>query len=133
MSQGQKMNKTVYDSRFFIEFFYTKDKEVISRLKELKKQKNKYISAIVIHEVHKFSILREGRDTAKLRVALMREEFQVIPVDEQLAQMSADLRVKYKLSMGDSMITTTAIMLKAVCFSDDPHFQQIKEIKTAWI
>jgi predicted nucleic acid-binding protein len=127
------MNKTVYDSRFFMDFFYTKDKEVISRLKELKKQKNKYISAIVIHEVYKFSILREGRDTAKLRASLMREEFQVIPVDEQLAQISADLRVKYKLSMGDSMIATTAIMLNAVCVSDDPHFQQIKEIKTAWI
>jgi predicted nucleic acid-binding protein len=35
--------------------------------------------------------------------------------------------------MGDSMIAATAFVLKAVCISDDPHFEQIKEIETAWI
>ena len=35
--------------------------------------------------------------------------------------------------MGDRMIAATASILKAVCFSDDPHFKQIKEIETNWI
>ena len=61
------------------------------------------------------------------------EEFEIVPVDDQIAQVSAELRHKYQLPMGDSMIAATALMLKAVCITDDPHFKQIKEIQTAWI
>ena len=35
--------------------------------------------------------------------------------------------------MGDSMIAATALVLKAVCITDDPHFKQIKEIETEWL
>ncbi len=71
--------------------------------------------------------------TAKLKVAFLKQEFKIIPVDNQIAEIFAELRQKYKLSMGDSMIASTALSLNAVCFSDDPHFSQIKEIKTVWI
>ena len=127
------MNKAVYDTRFFVEFFYSKDKELRKRIREKKQNKEKYISAVVIHELYHISLVREGRETAKLRAALMKKDFQVIPVDDELAQMSAELRHRYNLSMGDSMIAATAAMLNAVCVSDDPHFQQIQEIKTEWI
>ena len=127
------MNKAIYDTRFFVEFFYSKDKELRERIKNEKKHKEKYVSAVAIHELYSISLAREGRETAKLRVALMKKSFQVVPVDDQVAQMSAELRHKHNLSMGDSMIAATAAILNAVCVSDDPHFQQIKEIKTAWL
>ncbi len=128
-----KMNKAVYDSRFFVEFFYSKDNELRNRIREEKQHKEKYISSVVIHELYHISLAREGRETAKLRATIMKEDFKVIPVDDQIAQVSAELRHKYNLSMGDSMVAATAFTLKAVCVSDDPHFQQIKEIKTSWI
>jgi len=127
------MHKATYDTRFFVEFFYSKNQSQHSKLSEEKKRKEKYISAIVIHELYKLSLAREGRETAKLRATLMKKDFQVVPVDDQIAQISAELRQKYNLSMGDSMIAATASMLKAVCISDDPHFKQIKEIETTWI
>jgi predicted nucleic acid-binding protein len=37
---------------------------------------------------------------------------------------------KHGLLMGDSMIAATTASLKAVCTTDSPHFQQIKEIQT---
>ena len=83
--------------------------------------------------MYKLSLAREGRETARLRITLMKKDFQVVPVDDQIAQISAELRQKYDLSMGDSMIAATASLLKAVCISDDPHFKQIKEIETTWI
>jgi len=89
------MNKAVYDTRFFVEFFYSKDKELRKRIREEKQHKEKYISAVVIHELYHISLVREGRETAKVRATLMKKDFQVIPVDEQLAQMSAELRHKY--------------------------------------
>jgi bifunctional DNA-binding transcriptional regulator/antitoxin component of YhaV-PrlF toxin-antitoxin module len=63
-------------------------------------------------------------------VATMKEDFQVISVDDKIAQASAELRHKNNLSIGDSMIAATALMLKAVCNTNDPHFRQIKEIET---
>jgi len=127
------MNKAVYDTRFFVEFFYSKDNETRSRLRIEKTNREKFTSAVVVHELYSISLAHEGRETAKLRVALMKEGFQIIPVDSQLAQMSAELRQKYNLSMGDSMIAATALQLNAICISDDPHFKQIKEIKTRWL
>lgn len=127
------MNKAVYDSRFFVEVFYSKDHVLRQKIVEKKRIKDKYVSTIVIHEVYNLSLSKEGREVAELRAKLMKEEFQVIPVDYQIAQLSAELRHKYNLSMGDSMIAATASALKAVCISNDPHFKQIKEIETAWI
>jgi hypothetical protein len=37
------------------------------------------------------------------------------------------------LSIGDSMLATTAHVIKATCITDGPRFKQIKEIQTAWI
>jgi predicted nucleic acid-binding protein len=127
------MNKAVYDTRFFVEFYYSKDHTLRKRITEKKRFLTKYVSAIVIHEVYNLSITQAGRETATLRVSSIKAEFQVIPVDDQIAQVSAELGHKYHLSMGDSMIAATAATLKAVCISDDPHFKQIKEIEVEWI
>jgi predicted nucleic acid-binding protein len=127
------MNKAAYDSRFFIELFYSTDPNQRRKIEEKKRIKNKYISTVVIHEVYNASLARQGREVAQTRAATMKEDFQVIPVDYKIAQASAELRHKYNLSMGDSMIAATALALKAVCITDDPHFKQIKEIETAWI
>ena len=127
------MNKAVYDTRIFMEYFNSKDSALLEKIGKEKSRREKYVSAIVIHELYKLSLVNEGRETAKLKVAFLKQEFKIIPVDNQIAEISAELRQKYKLSMGDSIIAATALSLNAVCFSDDPHFSQIKEIKTVWI
>lgn len=126
------MNKAVYDTRFFVESYYSKDKSLLTKIKS-HKAKKRYISAIVIHEVYNLALAREGREVAKIKIAHLLKDFEVVPVDNQIAQTSAELRYKYQLSMGDSMIAAAALMLKAICISDDPHFKQINEIVTEWI
>ncbi len=126
------MNKAVYDTRFFAELFYSTNESFHKRILEQKFRK-RFTSAVVIHEIYRLALKREGRETARLKVTLIKKDFEVIPVDEQIAQASAELRHKYQLSMGDSMIAATALTLKAVCITDDPHFKQIKEIVTEWI
>jgi predicted nucleic acid-binding protein len=127
------MNKAVYDTRFFTQLYYSKDEPLRKKIKAEKARKEKYVSAVVVHEIYNLAIAREGREVAKIKVAFLKEGFEVVPVDGQIAQISAELRHKYDLSMGDSMIAATASLLKAVCISDDPHFKQIKEIETTWI
>jgi predicted nucleic acid-binding protein len=127
------MNKAVYDTRFFATIYYSKDENLAQRIRAEKTRPEKFISAVVIHEVYRLTLRREGRETAVLRTALLKQDFKVVPVTSEIAECSAELRQKYNLSMGDSMIVATASSLKALCVSDDPHFQRIKEIKTTWI
>ena len=123
----------VYDTRFFIELYNTKNEIIKKKASEERQRKKRYVSAIVIHELFKYSLSLEGRKIAELKIALLKDAFDVVSVDSQIAQVSAELRHKYKLSMGDSMIAATAASLGAVCITDDPHFRQVKEIKTEWI
>jgi predicted nucleic acid-binding protein len=127
-----KMNKAVYDTRFFAELFYSTNESLHQKIL-LQKHRKRFTSAIVIHEIYRLALKREGRETAKLKVAKIKKDFEVIPVDEQIAELSAEFRHKCNLSMGDSIIAATASTLKAVCVTDDPHFKQINEIKTEWI
>lgn len=127
-----KMNKAVYDTRFFVELFYSTNGSLHKRILAQKFRK-RFTSTIVIHEVYRLALKREGRETAKLKVAVIKKDFEVIPVDEQIAQLSAEFRHKYNLSMGDSMIAAAASTIKAVCVTDDPHFKQINEIETEWV
>jgi predicted nucleic acid-binding protein len=128
-----KMNRAVYDTRFFDWLYNSKDETLKRKIRLEKERKEKFVSTVVIHELYKLSLANEGREIAKLKVAYLKQDFEVVPVDGQIAEVSAELRQKYGLSMGDSMIAATALKLNAMCISDDPHFQQIKEIKTAWI
>jgi predicted nucleic acid-binding protein len=125
---------SVYDTRFFIEHYYSKDNEVLKRTTNaLRTDKNKVISAIVVHEVYKLTLEKEGKEQAELRTRLLEKDFKVINVDTQIAKISAELRHKYRIPMADSIVAATAKSLKLVCITDDQHFTQIKEIKTKWV
>jgi len=123
----------VYDTRFFTESYKTQNAELLNRVRTEKARKGRFVSAVVIHELYNISIATEGREIAKLKVTFIRQEFEVIPVDGNIAEISAELRHKYHISMGDSMIAATAYALKAVCITDDQHIRQIKEIQTEWL
>lgn len=84
------MNR-IYDTKFFVEFFYSKDENLRRKIKEERTRREKYVSAVVVHEVYQLSLVREGRETAKLRAVLIKKSFQIIPVDDQVAQISAEL------------------------------------------
>jgi predicted nucleic acid-binding protein len=127
------MNRAVYDTRFFDVLFNSKSEELKKKIRQERIRKEKFVSAVVIHELYKLTLANEGKEVAKLKIAYLKQDFKVIPVDDQIAQISAEFRHKYNLPMGDSMIAATAFVLDAVCISDDGHFQLIKEIKTSWL
>ena len=126
-------NPAVYDTRFFVESYRTENEALRKKIMAERARRKRYVSTVVIHELYRMVLADEGREVAKNRVAYIKQEFDIIPVDSRIAETSAELRHKYHISIGDSMIAATASVLKAVCISDDPHFKQIKEIETAWI
>ncbi|MCW4000804.1 MAG: PIN domain-containing protein [Candidatus Bathyarchaeota archaeon] len=128
------MNRAVFDTRFFMAGYYSTNEVQTKKLGEkVRSTKERFVSAVVLHEVYQISLRKNGSDTAKLRTALVEKDFEVIAVTADIAKSSAELRSKYDLSMADSIIAATALSLKATCLSDDPHFKAVKEIKTDWI
>lgn len=128
------MSKTVYDTWFFMDHYYSADEETIRKTKEeIRKTKERYISAIVIHEVYRLTLEREGREIAKLRRELLEKDFKVVDVDPEIAAASAEIRHKYNIPLADSVIAATNVALDAKCFTDDSHLKAIPEIKTRWI
>ena len=128
------MNKAVFDTRFFMAGYYSPNELQSKKLMgKLKVTKERFVSSIVLHEIYKLTLRKEGRETAKLRTALLEQDYRVVDVNAIIAKASAELSSKYNMSMADSIIAATALSLKATCISDDPHFKAVKEIATDWI
>jgi predicted nucleic acid-binding protein len=70
------MSKAVYDTRFFVENYYTPDPITIKKLNEhFRKTKERFISAIVIHEVYQITLRKEGRPTAVHRATILVQDY----------------------------------------------------------
>ena len=128
------MPNLVYDTRFFIEHFYSTNKGVQERTThELLTNKAKYVSVITLHEVYRLTLGKEGRETAQLRVSLISKDFEVVDVNSAIALKAAEMRHGLSLPMADSLIAATCFTLKADCVSDDPHFAGVRGLSTRWI
>ncbi len=124
------MPASTFDTRFFIEHYYSNDPRIQRSTKELiARSRDRFISTITISEVYKLALEREGRETAKLRVNLLAKDFRVVDVDKETAVQGAELRHKYRIPLADSLIAATSIKLNAVCYTDDPHILKVKEAR----
>lgn len=125
--------RSVYDTRFFVEYFYSVDSEFLRRLKEdLRSVRDRKVSVVTIHEVYRIDLEREGREVAKLRSETIRRDFDVVDMEYETAVRSAELRSRHRIPMADSVIAATAQMQGCPVVSDDPHFQKIEGLKTRW-
>jgi predicted nucleic acid-binding protein len=128
------MPKLCFDTRFFIEGFFSSDDHWRLRAKEfVTKNKDRYVSVATLHEVYFLELTKKGRDVAMLRTQAIQDFFDVAGLDSSIAVSAAELRAKYRIPMGDSLIAATCRALSADCVTDDPHFVKIREIKTRWI
>ena len=125
--------KRLYDTRFFVEYFYSDDTELLKKLKEeLKSVKERMVSALTVHEIHRINLKREGKDVANLRSNTIRGDFTIVDVDYETAVKSAELRSRHQIPMADSIIAAAAQIHNCPLVSDDAHFKEIQNLKTKW-
>ena len=125
--------RSIYDTRFFVEYFYSSDRNLLEKLKEdIRSTRERMVSAITLHEIYCISLKKEGREVAELRSETIRRDLQTLEVDHETAIRSAELRAKYRIPMADSIIAAAAQIKKCPIVSDDPHFQMIENLKTRW-
>jgi predicted nucleic acid-binding protein len=128
------MPNIVYDTRFFIEHYYSASEDVQRRTKlELTGNKNKLVSAISIHEVYRLTLSKEGRETAKLRVSLISKDFDIVDVNLAIAVKAAEIQHSKSMPMADSLIAATCLNVNGICVSDDPHFERVEGLSIRWI
>lgn len=126
-------NRCLYDTRFFTESFYTNNQDLAKKLKEEFTSGNeRLVSSLTVHEIHRVGMKIDGKVVANIRSNTIRRDFQVIDVDFQIAVKSAEIRHLHPIPMADSVIAATAIIYDCSLFSDDVHFKNIEELKTAW-
>lgn len=123
-----------YDTRFFFEHYYSNDDRILELTrKELLAREPKIISSIVLHEIYKLTLEREGKSVAELRTRLLEKDIKIVAVNAKIAKISAEYRHKYRIPLADSIVAATAKTVNAKCVTDDEHIKQIKEIKTSWV
>jgi predicted nucleic acid-binding protein len=127
------MPRRVYDTRFFAEYFFSKDDQWLSTLRaSLADPGDKLISVVTQHELYRISLKTEGREVADLRSQTLRRDFTNIDVDYDLAIRAAELRHGRDIPMADSVIAATALSNRCRVITDDPHFGLLEGVKIAW-
>jgi len=124
---------SVYDTRFFFEYFFSEDRATLKALKDdLKTTGGRMVSAVTVYELFKINTEKLGKETAALRCAEVRDDFRVVNLDYDLAIKSAELSHRYRTPLADSVIAATALWAGCPVVTNDPHFKSIARLKTRW-
>jgi predicted nucleic acid-binding protein len=124
---------SVYDTRFFFEYFFSPDKATTQALKSnLQNTREKLVSAITIHELHRLNLKKLDRETAKIRSSFIANEFNIVDVNYEIAVSGAELSNRYRIPSADSIIAATALNAECFLVSDDEHFKEIQNLKITW-
>jgi predicted nucleic acid-binding protein len=133
-----RQGTTLYDTRFFVEHFYSRDQNILKLTRaeiEDSKKHEMLVSVITLHEFYRINLegAGGGRDVARLRTTMIKDSFETVDVSEEIAIRAAELRKRYRVPMGDGLIAATSYARQAICVTDDPHLREIKEIRSRWI
>ena len=130
----------VLDTTFFVLHYFSSDADTQSKSREIlrlcRRLGNKgMLPTIVLAEFYVQAAKRAGREEAKkLFNEMYNSGLDIVDMDVQIAERAASLRHKYqeKVPWGDCIVAASGINNKAsIIISEDPHFGEIKEIKTS--
>lgn len=85
-------------------------------------------SVISLYEIAKYTTREAGEESAKELLAFIRNH-TVIPITEELALEAAELSIRYKLAMADSLIYATSLTHKTTLWTQDDDFQGLPHVK----
>jgi predicted nucleic acid-binding protein len=114
-------DKVVVDSSGWLEYL-TSDNKADAFAAYLEGNLSVLVPTIVLYEVRKILLLKEGRTEADifLSQALRRV---IVPFDEDLAIKAAEVALVHKLPMADAIIYATAVHFGAQLVTSDAHFE----------
>ena len=117
--------RTLPDTYAFIEFFNgTKQGE---KVRAYLKKDVIYLSTICIYEIRHVISKRHSKKRADDFLRSLMINYKIVPVDEEIAMLAADIKNRYNMPMADSLIYATAKRENARVLSGCKHFKKVKE------
>jgi predicted nucleic acid-binding protein len=113
------------DSYALIEFFKASKKG--EQVKKHLKKGEVILSPICIYEIL-YNIARyHSKKMAEEFHRSLKTHYEIVPVDEDIAVLAADIRRKNKMPMADCLIYATAKKSRAKVISGCSHFRSLKK------
>jgi predicted nucleic acid-binding protein len=129
----------VVDSRFLMEYFFSKDDEFKSkaskRLALLVEKRIGILPTIVLTETVRYVCEKRGAEEAAIRyLALIRSGLKVADLNGGIARDAGLLKCRHpNVPTGDCIVASVARANKAKILSDDKHFDEIKGTTRTWL
>jgi len=128
------MKGTSYDTRFLIELYYASELAVKAKIKNvLLVSKPNFLSTAALSEIYKLTLEKESKDVAEIRANSLAKDFKLVDVDKDIAVQAALIKHKHGIPFADSLIASTARVLRIPCYTDDAHFHGIEGVASKWI
>ena len=86
------------------------------------------VPTVVITEVRKIALQKRGQAKAD-EVTLSMRSGIVVGIDEEIAIAAADLFIKHKLPLADSMIYAITLAHKATLWTQDDDFEGLPHVR----
>jgi predicted nucleic acid-binding protein len=114
------------DSSGWIEFFT--DGPLASEYSKYLKNLTKIVTpTIVLYEVYK-KIRKERTEEDALFAVSLINRTSVIPLNESIALLAADLSLKHSLPMADAIVYATALEENCKVVTSDTHFKGLDKV-----
>src|SRR5512139_409514 len=117
----------VVDSSGWVEYF-TLGRNAKFFTPPVQDLENLLVPSICIYEVFKRLIQEAGEENALQAVGIMSYGL-ILELDRKIALDAAQLSLKYKLAMADSIIYATAQANDALLWTQDDHFKHLPGVK----
>jgi predicted nucleic acid-binding protein len=114
------------DSSGWIEWF-SEGPQSATYAKYLRDPSQIVTPTVVIYEVYKKIKRERTEEEALLAVSLMKKT-TIVPLEESIALLAADLSLKFSLPMADAMVYATAIEKNAQLITGDAHFNNLEKV-----
>ena len=128
------MKGNSYDTRFLIELYYASELVMKEKIKNvLLVSRPNYLSTAALSEVYKLTLEKDGKEVAEIRANSLARDFKLVGVDKEIAVQAALIKHKHGIPFADSLIASTARVLRVPCYTDDSHFHGIEGVTSKWI
>ncbi len=116
----------IVDSCGWLEWFT--DGKLANSYKEfLASPDNILVPAIILYEVYKILKREAGEEKALLAAGYMKKS-QVVPLDDNLALVAADIALKEKLAMADAIIVAISQVYNCKIISSDADLKRLANV-----
>jgi predicted nucleic acid-binding protein len=68
-----------------------------------------------------------------MRANSLARDFKLADVNREVAVQAALIKHKHGIPFADSLIASTARVLRTPCYTDDPHFRGIDGVSLKWL